>query len=79
MLIDYAIWCYARFTWDQWVVENDHILGVEIENETVSYNIDKIKDYQPIKIRESADENNKKVELFCITDSLDLSFHCFLN
>ena len=50
-----------RFTWDQWVVENDHILGVEIENETVSYNIDKIKDYQPIKIRESADENNKKV------------------
>ncbi|KAL4465070.1 hypothetical protein ABPG72_009448 [Tetrahymena utriculariae] len=49
-----------KFTWDEWVVENDHILGVEIENETVYYNIDKIKDYPPIKIRESADELNKK-------------------
>ena len=50
-----------KFTWDEWVVENDHILGVEIENEIVYYNIDKIKDYPPIKIRESADEPNKKV------------------
>lgn len=56
-----GIYVLNRFTWDEWVVENDHILGVEIENETVYYNIDKIKDYPPIKIRESADELNKKV------------------
>lgn len=50
-----------KFTWDEWVTENDHFLGVEIENESVVYNIDKIKDYPPIKIREAADEANKKV------------------
>lgn len=54
-----------KFTWDEWVVENDHFLSVEIENESVLYNIDKIKDYPPIKIREAADEANKKVIHVC--------------
>jgi hypothetical protein len=38
----------VRFTWDYWISEGDHILEVDIEGFKNSYNIDQIKEYDPI-------------------------------
>ncbi|EGR32997.1 PH domain protein [Ichthyophthirius multifiliis] len=47
-----------RFTWDHWILDSDKQIQVEIEQVKQVYNLDKLKNYEPITLQKSDNINN---------------------